>query len=266
MLKQRYCILHKLTESILKGIQKIAPQDYFSLGDFCTSIANSIQKVFDIEQDGIHNTDMLELDFFHLMILEHLKKNQNIEWIGTGTFSSVFFIKNTDKAFKINIASCDSYYDSWLSYAKKIINTEFDNPWLPKIHFLIEKENIYAAIVDKLSPVSINGKHFQKNIIGCIRNIIEAVEKADFKKFKSEESTISAILEQYENSHVSSKILKAIELILSVQRSTKSIFDIYPQNIMIDRNLNIIINDPLSYNNSLIEIKKNSPERLLCVK
>jgi hypothetical protein len=237
----------KSTESILKGLRNADPLDFPDLEGFCTFMVCSVQKIFENEFDDLLMVDAFELDNLHIVILEHLKENPFIHFLGTGTFSSVFAINESDKAFKINVASCDSFSDSWVSFAEKIISSDNKNPWLPNIHFLYRKDYIYGAIVDELTPISQYDINFQKKIVTGLKNIITTVENVDFKGFKSEQQYIESVLEHYEKSNSSNKILNAIEIILYIKQKTKSNFDIFPQNIMIDKYNNVVINDPLSY-------------------
>jgi len=246
-------MVSKITESILKGIRNTDPFDFSNLEEFCVFTTNSIHKIFETEFLNLLTADAFELDNLHITILDSLKENIFIDFLGTGTFSSVFAVKNSDKAFKINVASCDSFSDSWITFAEKIMSCEHKNPWLPNIHFLFKKEYIYCAIVDRLNPISQCDIRFQKEIVLGIKNIIKSVETVDFQGFKSEQKYIESLLQHYEKSDSSNKILNAIEIILSIKNKTKSDFDIYPQNIMIDRYNNVVINDPLSYDKTYVQ-------------
>jgi len=240
--------MFELTEnSILQKITEIDPYDCVDLEFFCETTVELVYSLFNLEFSDINNSNLVKFDELHVKVFNALKNNKYLKFLGAGSFASTYQIPYSDKVFKINVASCDSVADSWYPFAKKIMDLNELNPWLPKIHSLYRQGYVYGAIIDLLNPIETHDMGFKQTLVKSIKEIIDSIEDKNFQAFKKEGRKVSVVLKNNNYNVNSEEILKALDFIIKVKKEEKAEYDISSQNIMFDQDNNIIINDPLSY-------------------
>lgn len=84
------------------------------------------------------------------VIQEILEDNQNLTFLGQGSFSSCFADKNNN-VYKINLHM--ESLDPWISYAETCMSNK-TNPLLPVIKSICKQGETYCSVMEKLEEIS----------------------------------------------------------------------------------------------------------------
>jgi hypothetical protein len=163
-------------------------------------------------------------------------KSQGYEIIGRGA-AAVVLAKASGDVVKIG-----SSYDGWLTYAK--VCQGQDNPYLPKIYSIEERDGYYVAKVERLHPVPetfFKTKLFKQ--LAAYMVVVGGWTNARLVYFsRMTPEQIKKIAKSAVTEHPD--LITALKLI--IKHKGNHAYDMHPENLMKRADGSLVISDPLA--------------------
>lgn len=170
---------------------------------------------------------------------------KHIEYLGSGAFGQVYSTTKRNRVVKVGEMDDNHAYLSWI---REVVNQNQRNPFLPRVYSVTRINAPYASYfsieLEKLTAVEHSGYEYRspyEDIVDYIDNYLhrETTNERSLRKFIKTKKELKLF-------HSALDLIKvAREKFYKMDENSECGFDIHTGNIMLRRNSQIVITDPI---------------------
>jgi hypothetical protein len=173
--------------------------------------------------------------------IEYANKLQKLgfELVGKGLYANVFAIPNTDKVIKV------ASLDGWPEYIRWSTKNGYAGKFAPKVDSLKFYESFYVAVMERL--------------VDTMRGFEDYGRTSD--QFKLYKKVIQAWRWNKENGNDNEGATELVQFMEKLREAGMT-GDLHDGNVMVRKDGQIVVTDPVSYSNSEERFKIKSGKEL----